>query len=166
MPVVTAGLYSVILHQEIQQNPILNVFWYLEAGGSDTAAGNLGSLFDGAIPSVLAPSQHTGVSYTLLTTKPVFGTGLEDNRVPTQSGGTLAGSGMSDAYAYSLRLLRSTTETRSGWKRFAGIVEEQTAQRTFSASYLTLMDAVGAVLDDRLSTAGQTPDRYVRTQKR
>ena len=37
MPVVTAGLYSVILAQAIQGNPILNVFWYLEDGEQSRA---------------------------------------------------------------------------------------------------------------------------------
>jgi len=151
MPVVTSGLYSIVFEQSIQGNVLLNVFWYWEIGGANGEATRLATLFEDEVIPVMAPTQHVNLDYDLLTTKPIFGTGLEDIRVPTQSGGTLAGSSMNDAYAYSLRLLRSSNETRSGWKRFSGLIEESTAQRTFSASFITLMDAFGAVIDDRLA---------------
>ncbi len=146
MPVVTSGLYEVTLFQDEGGNEMLNVFWYWEQGGDDGIADVLAGRIDSTVLPPIADIQHVGIDYTLIRVQPIFGTGIEENLVPTTPSGLVAGSAMSNAYAVSLRLFRSTNETRSGWKRFSGITEENTNFNSFTAAYITDLDSLAFVL--------------------
>jgi len=150
MPVVTSGLYEVVLFQDKSGNELLNVFWYWEQGGDDGIADVLAERFDVTVLPLIAAIQETGIDYTLIRVQPVFGTGIEENLTPTTASGLVAGAAMSNAYAVSLRLFRSTNETRSGWKRFSGLVEENTNFNSFTAAYITDLDSLAFVLGQDL----------------
>lgn len=137
MPIVTAGLYEVTLFQNNTTTEFLNVYWYWHDGNSNTQAVLLAGLFDTGVLPQQAAIQHVNINFTNIRVKPIFGTGVEANLTPTTPAGLLVGTQMNPAYAISLRLFRTTNETRSGWKRISGISEEVTNTNTFTAPYLT-----------------------------
>ncbi len=146
MPVVTSGLYEVTLFQDKTGNELLNVFWYWEQGGADDLADTLADRIDTTVLPPIAAIQHVDIDYTLIRVQPIFGTGIEANKTPTTPSGLVAGASMSNAYAVSLRLFRTTNETRSGWKRFSGLVEENTNFNSFTAAYIVDLDSLAFVL--------------------
>lgn len=156
MPVITAGLYEVVLFQTIPISPAINVFWYVDTGGSDNAAFNLASAFDLTVLPILKLMQNNSVTYDNIRVTPVFGTGVEVNFIPTTPGGTTVGAMMNAAYCASIRLFRTTNETRSGWKRFSGMDEDVVNANNFTGAYLTVLNQVAGVLNNQIVFGGNT----------
>ena len=156
MPVSTSGLYQVNLTTVADSEQMLNVFWYFHIAGTDIAAAGLWAAFDNLVVPDIADIMATGISITDLLVKPIFGTGIEVAGAPTVTAGTVAGARMNNAYAVSFRYLRGTNETRSGWKRFSGLVEENVNTNSFTAGYLTLCDTLANRLANPISSGAAT----------
>lgn len=180
MPTIVDGLYVVKLFQVADTEEMLNVFWYIDLAFSNTKSLQLATLFNANVLPDISNIQHTAITYTNLQVQAIFGTAIEVNFNPSPSNGSVAGTRMNNAYSASIRLNRGTTETRSGWKRFSGLVEENVNTNSFTGPYLNLLDTLAqqlrANLDDganifqpviirRPGTAGNPPNtNYIFNQ--
>jgi len=154
MAIVTAGLYKLELFQLLQNQEIINTFWYLNTEGNDGVAQNVIDGFEGIAITDVANAQSTDLTYTKYRCTPIFGTAAEVEDTVGEVNGNVVGDTMPPFMAASIRLNRGTNELRSGWKRFAGLVEQNVQQTTFTAGYLILLDSLAAKLDNQLSPAG------------
>lgn len=164
MPAITAGLYTVKLFQSYAGADPLNVFWYRHTLSDNNAAATVRTAFMSDVLPLIAAIQGTTLTYLNLLVQPIFGTGLEASGVPTPSGGTVVHTtdAIAAFIAASFRLFRATAETRSGWKRFAGLQEADLAGGDFSVAYQVLLTNLEAVLDDDLGIANEIQPVLVR----
>jgi len=148
--VVTAGLYEVSLFQEYFGEVCLNTFYYLSNAGANDGQEELATLFDTLVLPYLPLVQNPSVFYTNIRVTPIFGTGVEENRIPTTANGSLTGQALPSFVALSLRLLRSTNELRSGWKRFVGLTEEVVGASSLAGSLIADATTLANALDANL----------------
>lgn len=156
MPTALGGLYRVTLVQSVENQEVLNVHYYLNTAGDDTLAQDLFNGFDAQLMALYAAAQHTAVLYSNLKVEPVFGIGLPFEGTPSQADGDVVGTRMAAFNAASIRLLRSTTDVRSGWKRITGITEENTNTNSFTAAYLTILQNLATAMADSILFGGNT----------
>lgn len=154
MPTTSAGIYSVTLNMSRGGVNIHNVFWYRETSGETGKAADLGALFNSAIIPDIADIISSAVNFdTLVVAEP---TSLNADFVvaTSVSTGTITGTTMPNFNAASIKLVRSTKETRSGFKRFGPYNEENVVGNGFEASYLSALNAVAADLETSLTPSG------------
>lgn len=156
MPQITAGLYQLLLHQTIGANTLLNNFWYTQTVGQDDKAVELSLAFDGVVMGLIAPVQHINISYIDIEVKAIFGAALEVHKTPTIPAGQLVGAVLPAFIAASIQLQRSSTELRSGWKRFSGVTEEVTQSPGFTPAYLTTVGNLATQLGAQIANGGST----------
>lgn len=154
MSILTAGLYRVDLFQTYFNEQLLNTFWYLADTGADDLAGDLALNFDVDVMPDIVAIQNTSVLYTLIRVTPIFGTGIEVNRIPTASAGAVSGDAMPTFMAVSIRLNRTTSELRNGWKRFAGLVEANTGAQSFAGAYIAACETLANTLTNPVVGGG------------
>ncbi len=154
MPVITAGLYQVILEQDYRGQTVLNSFFFEENLGSDDEQELCAQAFDEDLLIALAPIQHTSVVYISIRAKNVTGDLADFVRTPTTSAGTLVGLPLSSFIAAGIRLNRTTKETRNGQKRFCGATEEAMAVQSWDPTYLTVLETLGLALVAPITTVG------------
>lgn len=161
MPVLTAGLYKVDLQHQYLGEQMLNTFWYRHTLDANDEADNLADGFDTDILPLIALIQSSSVTYSNIRVTPIFGTGVEINLPPTTANGALVGTDMATYMAVSIRLNRSTNELRNGWKRFAGLLEENTGATSFAGGYNSSVNTLATALADQITTVGAIFNPYI-----
>ncbi len=154
MAVVTAGLYKIILEQSYSAQTVLNTFWYLNSLGSDDEQDKAAQAFDEDVLAVLAAVQHTTLVYNSIRAINVTGDLADFVLTPTTSSGSNAGTAVNTFTAAGIRLNRTTKETRNGQKRFAGMVEEEMSNQSWTAAYITTLETLATALVADISTVG------------
>ena len=154
MPIITQGLYKVILEQTYSAQTLLNTFFYLQSLGADDEQDLCAQAFDEDILPVLKDIQHSSLGYDNIRVVNVTGTLADFNRTPVTTDGVLTGVAVNSFTAVGIRLNRTTKETRNGQKRFAGQSEEVLNNQSFTAGYLTNVELVSDALVADISTVG------------
>jgi hypothetical protein len=141
MPVITSGLYTVKLFQTYQNQQCLNVFWYRASTGSDVQASDLRTVFENNVMPDIAAIHPTALVYDDLLVQPVFGLGIEAGGQPLDPNGNRTPSDelLPPHFASSIRLFRSTSEVRNGWKRFTGLDEGLITPDGLDPGFVALM---------------------------
>ena len=154
MTVITAGLYKVTLHQEFSAQAVQNVFFYEHTLASDDEQEECATAFDEDLLPALKLIQSVDISYVTIRAANVTGTLADFIKEPATLTGVLTGSALNSFTAASIRLNRTTKETRNGQKRFAGMTEENAFGQNWTASYSALLDTFAIVLASQISTVG------------
>lgn len=155
MPTVTNDLFKVILSGTYFSQEWHAVHWYYNFAGVGTL--NLGDVaqdYNDETMSQWGAACNTDVTFTNIRVVHVNGTLADVNLTPTVTVGLLAGSANPPFIAASIRLNRTTKETRNGWKRIIGSVEESMGALSWAGSYITLLNALGTAFMAPLSMGG------------
>ena len=161
MPTVTNELYKITLQGTYFDQTWVNVFWYYNfAGVGNETLAQVASGFDDNIIDAMAAAQNEDVLYKTIRVSHVNGTLADVNITPSQVNGDIVNTPMAPFLAASIRLNRTTKETRNGWKRIVGLTEENTGATSFSGAFTTLLTALGTAILDPIS-AGTGTDNLV-----
>lgn len=148
MPDIDTGLYKVVLQQSRAGVQMNNIFWYTQSLGANDAAEELWTAFQDEVLPTIADMMVTTHLFDLLIVKAIFSDEAEYSAAPDPDAGTItASSDLASTYTCSsVRLLRTYTDTRSGWKRFGGLQEIDLIGNYLSSGYLTLLQDTADVL--------------------
>lgn len=154
MPIPTAGVIKVELHQTYLSQTCINTFYYwTDTDAEPVSLISIANAFDTAIVTPLALLQGVGVVYDEIKASTVFGT-LPDHSIATTAGtGGVSGNPMASFIGFQYRLNGTTKETRSGWKRFTGMVEINAVSNDVTGAFFTAMQALETPLVTNLSSA-------------
>lgn len=153
MPVVSQGVYELILEQTYQTQPMINVFHYTENAGLNDLQGELATLWDTNVLPAIATIQNDTTKYINIKCKNLSGSFAETTIVPTTAQGSVLGLDMAGYIAAPYRYNRTETTTRNGSKRFVGMVEENVQTDVPTGAFFTIMQAIEATLASNLTTA-------------
>lgn len=154
MGTTSNGLYSVTLKCSRGGVNIYNVFWYRETAGQTGKGADLATIFNSAILPDIADILSSGVNIDTITVAEPTSINADHVVAASVSAGTLTGTTMPNFNAASIRLIRTTKETRSGYKRFGPYNEENVAGNGFEATYLSVLNTVAADLETTLTPSG------------
>lgn len=154
MPVITTGLYKVILEQTFSAQVIINTFWFEHTLGDDDDQELCATAFDEDLVAVIAGITNPSLSYVAIRAQNVTGDLADFVLTPTVTAGTLAGLAMNSFTAAGIRLNRTTKETRNGQKRFCGMSEEFALSQVWTAGFITNLEFLAGKLADQISTVG------------
>jgi len=158
MPIVgTLPLYQIKENQTYGNSNVLNVYYYIQLANPEVVVSTVNTAFQAAFSAARrAISTTTWSSNTFeiwqMNSLSNFGE-FSSYGAGTLSDGT---TGCAAFIAASIRLLRSSKETRSGWKRYSGLTEGSLLGSALTGSYLTLLQALAAICDNTLSAGGET----------
>lgn len=155
MPAVTNELFKVVLTGTYFSQVWNSVFWYYNvAGVGNLNLQDVADDFDAEIMVAFGNVANTSTIFSNIRVAHVNGTLADVNRTPSVLIGVRAGNATPPFVAASIRLNRTTKETRNGWKRIIGPVEEDMGALSWSGSYVTLLDALGTAMEQQLSMGG------------
>lgn len=156
MPVIgTHSLYKFTDFQVRGIDQFLNRYWYYTAASPGTvSAASVATAIEGIIAAWLPDCQPAVVSHPTLSCDEVTSNDNFIERASTIPDGTLAGSELASYQCAGIRLLRSTKETRSGWKRIAAGDESTVGGNNWGPSFLSVLENFAAVLNDSFSISG------------
>lgn len=154
MPTTAVGLYKVVLEQEYLNQIVLNTFYFQNALDTDDLQEECSHAFDLDLLPTIATIQSTSVVYQNIRVENVTGSLADFNLTPTTAAGGVAGLVAASFIACTIRLNRTTKETRNGSKRFAGMVEENMNGQTFLGAYVVTLDALAVVLAGTIDDPG------------
>lgn len=147
MPVVGSNpIFEIKLKQFYLQRNVLNVFHYRAIEGTAPTASAVANSFELQKVDAIISIQNSGLEHTAIE---VIELTAVDNFIEvglTGVIGELTGTSMAAFFASSFRYLRTTRETRGGWKRFAGLTEEVIDGNDFVATFETAAAAVATEL--------------------
>lgn len=157
MPAVTNGLYRVVCEFLTGGgNPALNVFYYLSSLGQDDLAEDLWDAFDTTMVPLINALHYPAYTFDNLIVEPIFGSGIPFESAPTNQAGTLLlqGDPVAGHMCVSMRLVRASKETRSGWKRFSGFSEHYVSGNTVQGDLATALNALATSMETDLTAVG------------
>jgi len=159
MPLVgTNPLFKITEFQTYIGQPCINTFWYRTANANVVVASAISAAFQTAVSVARRAISNTFWSSDSLEVEQV--NSLSNFGEFTSYGAGTYTTGSTEAVAQfiaaPLRLLRTTKETRSGWKRLAGLSEGQLAGETLTVAMLALMQTYADLLEAPLSAGGET----------
>jgi len=145
MPAVGSGsLFEIRLYSSFLGVACQNVFWYYGDFVPDTVfAVNV----EGAFENEVAASWEASVSASWDSVR-VTCDEVTSNQNFFDAGsnigpGTQAGETLSPQACFGIRLLRSTKDTRSGWKRLVGVIETAQVNGKITSAQDALLDTLG-----------------------
>jgi len=154
MPEVTSGLYKVTLVQSFAAQIIINTFYFTENLDRDDQQLLCAKAFDETILPAMASVQSQNLTYSEIIVDNPTGTLAAVSFVPTTTAGTEVGLNMPSFVAATIKLSRTTKETRNGSKRVGGMTEENVVGNGFIAGFLTQLQGLADVFADDISTVG------------
>jgi hypothetical protein len=165
MPERTAGVYKVTLEQDYLSQRIVNTWFYEHVALDDDAQLFCLNAFEEDILPSLADCQSVNLTYFSLRCANVTGTLADVARLPDPSGGTRTLTDINSFTAAGIRLNRTTKETRNGYKRIAGMGEEDTTGNTWTTAYTILLLALAGYMDDIITIGTQSFYPVIAKQK-
>lgn len=153
MPVITSGLYQIILEATYLGVQVRNSFFFEHTSSFDDLQDVCAVAFDDDLLPLIAATQSDEVTYQNIRCINVTGILADANFDPTTLAGSEVGAPMPSFNAYAIRLNRTTKETRNGQKRFAGVTEENTSENKVAGAFLVTL----GLLADALNNAIPTP---------
>lgn len=157
MPIVTSGLYRVTFgYLTSSGNPAYNVLYYHNTLSDDTIAEQIWGVMDTVMVPLFQACHYAAYLCDNLKVEPIFSQNVPYEAVPTSQAGTLflSGDPLPGHIAASIRLFRSTRETRSGWKRVSGFSEGYIAGNTISSDLADALNALATGLGSRQTVVG------------
>jgi len=154
MPTASVGLYEVVFEQSYFTSNIRNVFHYKSTIDVDDAQDLCGQAFDEDVVASLASLMNTSVNFNIIRCKNITGNLADDVIVPTITAGTQVGAIVADFVATSFLYARQTKDTRNGFKRFTGQLEESMLGGGFTVAFQALMASAATVFETNISTVG------------
>lgn len=144
-------IYEIKDYQTAGGQEILNVWHYRGTGLYNPVAEIVATAFATDVITQILTTQNTGVVHTSVEVTEL--TSVSNFFTLSLSGytGGVTGSNMAQFLAYSLRMVRTTRDTRGGWKRIVGLIEENVTGGTFTAGFLSDIDDVAAAAADFLA---------------
>lgn len=166
MPVVGNGsLFKVIDFQSRGVDTFLNRYWYFIdlVPGTVPIVGVLNS-FEAVLAAWLPPIQPTVVNHTVVSGDEVTSASNFLERASIIGPGTLAGDELASYQAVGIRLLRTTRDTRSGWKRIAAGVETSIGGNNWGPAFLASVQSYAVTLYDSLNVGSYYLDPVIVRQ--
>ena len=147
MPIPTGGVVKIDLLQTYFAQRVINTFYYWDQSNTEPSSfvGFIAA-WDTLFMSDLAALQAVGVVYDSIKASTVFGTLPDLEVTPTQLDGNVIGLEMASWLAFKYRLFGTTKETRSGFKRFAGLVEINVDGNDVTTAFKAAMNALEPIL--------------------
>lgn len=151
MPIVGSlyRIYQIKLFGLYGAAPTLNTFDYRVGIVAQPTALRVAEEFRDQILPEIIPTQVATQTYTSIECIDA----MDDANFATLSvstAGTRAGTQMAAFIVWSMRLLRSSRDMRSGWKRFSGLTEEDVSGGAFTAAYLALLNTQAPLIADNI----------------
>lgn len=152
MPAVgsTNRIYKLKLNGLFNTTPTLNTFNYRVSALLQPTATEVAENFRDEVLPEIVPLQHSNQTYGSIE---VIDTLDVENFVnlAVSTAGTRSGTSIAGFIVCSFRLIRSSRDLRSGWKRFSGMTEEDISGGSFTASYFALMGAQAPGIEQALN---------------
>jgi len=148
-------IYVIKMHTLMFAEEMLNVFCYEQSMSDGTpGAPKLNVAFDSVVLLEWINTVHTSIDITALETFAIANPVDFDSVTPTNSQGTrpfVGGNRAPSWVAFSYKSNRAGAGTRSSYKRFAGILDEDVNANSLDSSFEGL--AAVANLQDRLGNS-------------
>lgn len=150
----TIGTGSLFKLEDVQSrgaDSVINRYWYYSTVAPNTISANeVITLWETKFATAISNIQPSVISHDTTRVEEITSLSnfLEANS--TLPAGALAGVQLQSYAAASFRLLRTTKETRSGWKRYAAGTDLTIAGNDWTAGFLTTMNVLALLLDDNL----------------
>lgn len=146
---------ELTLHGTVLGQTNLNVFAYEQTAGvgSDGAGGLAAAFEDTIIPAMQAVvTENTG--YQSISWVSLNGTFQEGNLALATTIGSRPAPSLPPYAAWAFRLLRTTSESRGGYKRVAGISETDQDNGVYAGTIITQLNALATAFALQLTTTG------------
>lgn len=154
MPLVSQlPLFKITDKQVLANVEVENVYWYIQPSGAAIAAATIGASFNSNIVQPLTAIQVDSLTHVSIEVEQV---NVVDNFATVLNGedGQLTGTALPSFTALGARLVRTTKETRNGFKRIAGGREEDVSFNTWEASYIAAAVTATGAFDSILNPGG------------
>lgn len=161
MPLVSSGLYKVTLEQEYLNQLCLNTFYFQSTLNLDDVQDLCADAFNETLMPFIADALSLSVLFENIRAENVTGTLADVNLTPTVTQGVVIGLVTSSFVAATIRLDRTTKETRNGSKRFTGMVEENINGQRFENPFIAILDNLAVGLAAQISTVGAIFDPVI-----
>lgn len=154
-------IYRVKLFQSFKIGglEILNVFYYkqLTPGVTSEGAAHLAGEFEAILGPPIRNIQNEAIIWQSLEVANIIpGPDFVTNPY-TNVTGQVSGESLPPFVTWSYRLNRSTSASRNGQKRFAGVTETSQDDGVPISGFVPILNSVGILLDD---TLGGPPPRH------
>lgn len=163
MPAIGSNsLFEVVDVQSRGVDEILNRYWYFAsvAPGS-AAAGDVATQFENIFSVWLPPVQPDVLSHDIIRVDEVTSISNFIERPSVIPDGALLPPELASYQCAAIRLLRTTKETRSGWKRIAAGNEDAIGGNNWGPAFQGLLDNLAAVMNDHLALPGVDADPVI-----
>ncbi len=152
MPVVGSGsLFEIVDFQQRAADQILNRYWYYASNPPDfAAASDVANQFEFIFQVWLPPVQPDVISHTIIRVDEVTSSTNFLERPSAIPDGTLIPPELASYQCAGIRLLRTSKETRSGWKRIAAGNEDAIGGNNWGGAFQALLDNLAGVMNDPL----------------
>jgi hypothetical protein len=151
MPLVeTEKIFEIKDFQTYFGAPVLNVYYYRAIEGTAPTAEGVANSFHLQKVQALIDIQNTGINHTNLEVTELTSVSNFVDYDINPTNGTVTGAILANFFAVSFRYLRTTRETRGGWKRICGMIEENSLGGGWTTAYQTDCTAVAAELGDNM----------------
>lgn len=134
--IVGEQIFEVKDFQTIGTSTVLNVYYYRKrVGEPDPDAQGVGLGFELDVIDTMLQFQHTSLEHQEVEVRELL---TLDNfaNVPVAKFGTRGGNASTNFVALSVRINRGTRETRNGFKRIGGMLEDDKVQNFFDQTYV------------------------------
>jgi len=159
-------LFKITEFQTYYTQQCINVFWYRGQTTNFVTAAVVSAAFQSLMSTARRAISNPNWSSDTIEVDQVndltnFG------QFTSYGAGTYTTGSTQDAQRYvavSIRLSRTTKETRSGWKRLVGLSEGMIDVTGFAGAYLSLCNVYAALLDNVLVAGGENFDPVIIRQ--
>ena len=153
----TNSLFKITDFSERGAEEVQNVYWYVGLFSPDTlntdiVATSMMALLDTYLP----PLQPSNVSHTIMEVDELTSNSNFTSVASTISDGTLASPWLPNFVAASIKLLRTTKETRHGFKRISAGNEANLNNNIWEASFVVTLQSLADALANNLTAGPQT----------
>lgn len=153
MAASNGDLLQFIDRQTYLDQDVLNIYYYRVvaiAGLTGNYLEQLNDAFYTTIVDQVRDFQSAALTHTTIESRNLSnGIDFFITSIASPDGdGLTGGQPMPSAICFTFRLLRESLVTRNGYKRFAGVVEEQGSGNTYTPSAGQITVAVGALASD------------------
>ena len=162
MPTPTGGLLEVTLNQTYLGRPCANIFYFWNSANIEPSSFTaLADDFETKYLDNIAVIQSASVLYDNIRFRTILGTLPDFVRNPATANGNKTGDPTPSTIAAGFRYNGTTKETRSGYKRFCGIVETDIQGNDLQPAYLTELATLAGQLEVQLDSGTTVYDPVI-----
>lgn len=158
MPAVGGGsLFKIVVHSRFLGVDGQNRFWYVSPEAPNTInIVNVVAAFENAVAATWEVVAHEGWDAFKIVAEEVTSIANFFEGSSNIGPGTEAGEAMPPFVTFTIRMNRTTKETRSGWKRLAGVTETTQVSGILLAARLAELQALADDFAQDLTPMGGT----------